>query len=122
MRIMRIMFRKVNIDINRIKNSDKLVFMYTDIYLDKNKQFPLIEIDTDEIDILNNLGVTRFICISGNWTCEVQIGEGSFFHKYKNVIYHRNFDEDPINDGSLNLYVKDRKNIFNVPNGTHIYL
>ena len=44
---MRIMFRKVNIDINRIKNSDKLVFMYIDIYLDKNKQFPLIEIDTD---------------------------------------------------------------------------
>lgn len=104
-----------NIDPKKIKELDGCNSIYTNIYLDKNKQFPLIEIDTNKTELLYKLGVTRFICINGSWACEVQNGTGNFFHKFKGVKYHDNFDEEPFKNGYLDLYIKDKKHIPNVP-------
>lgn len=85
--------------------------IYTNIYLDKNKKFPLIEIDGDNTHLLHALGITRFMCVDGDWVIEVQSGEGNFYHRFKGVVYHRDFDEEAPRDGKLHLYVKDRKKL-----------
>lgn len=105
---MKIMF-STNIDPKKIKELDGCNSIYTNIYLDKNKQFPLIEVDSTEVvDMLNKLDITRFIYITDNWACEVQNGH-PFFHKFKGVKYHDNFDEEPFKNGYLDLYIKDKK-------------
>ena len=99
---------KDNIEENKIK---EYTFnpVYKNIYLDNNKYHPLFEIDTKDTSIINKLNIKRYICISDNWVIEVQTGIGNFYHKFNGVTYHKSFDEEPINDGSLNLYIKDRK-------------
>ena len=105
---MKIIF-STNIDLKKIKELDGCNSIYTNIYLDKNKQFPLIEVDSTEVvDMLNKLDVTRFIYINDDWACEVQNGTSNFFHKFK-VKYHDNFDEEPFKNGYLDLYIKDKK-------------
>lgn len=108
MRKMRIIFNAI-IDPKDIKKLDKTICIYTNIYLDKDKKYPLIEIDTNNNDILHDLGITRFISIDGNWACEAQSGQGAFFHKFNGITYHRNFNEDIKKDGNLHLYVQDRR-------------
>lgn len=106
---MKIMF-STNIDPKIIKETDGCSSIYTNIYLDKNKQFPLIEVDSTEVvDMLNKLDITRFIYIKDDWACEVQNGTGNFFHKFKGVKYHESFDEEPFKNGYLDLYIKDKK-------------
>lgn len=105
---MRIMFN-ANIDPKRIKEYDKSHYIHTNIYLDKDKKYPLIEVYTDSTDIILEFGIQRFMCVEGDWAIEVQTGEGSFYHKFNGVTYHRNFEEDTKKDGNLHLYVKDRK-------------
>lgn len=98
-------------DPKKIREFDKSHHIYTNIYLDKDKEFPLIEVYVNKTNVLHKFEITRFICIDGNWAVEVQSGEGSFYHKFKGVVYHRDFDKDVPKDGKLHLYIKDRKKL-----------
>ena len=107
---MKILF-KASVDPKKVKETEGCGCIYTNIYLDKNKQFPLIEVDdaTEVVGIINKLNITRFIYIKDDWACEVQNGTGNFFHKFKGVKYHESFDEEPFKNGYLDLYIKDKK-------------
>ena len=105
---MKILF-KASIDPKKIKETDYCGCIYINIYLDKNKQFPLIEVDLHNTNLLHKLGISRFICINGGWVREMQYAPGFFFHKFKGVKYHDNFDEEPFKNGYLDLYIKDKK-------------
>ena len=106
---MKILF-KASVDPKKVKETEDSGCIYTNVYLDKNKQFPLIEVDmTGDVGILNKLDITRFIYIKDDWACEVQNGTGNFFHKFKGVKYHESFDEEPFKNGYLDLYIKDKK-------------
>lgn len=101
------------IDPKVIKKLDSNIKVFTNVYLDNNKKYPLIEIEGNDTKVIYKLNINKFIFINDNWVCEVKSGKDSYFHKFKDVKYHLSYEEEIVKDGSLNLYIVDRKEYVN---------